>query len=92
MIILDLAAISEFVGVMGFPIACAIAMAIFIYNIYKRSVERENLLYKQIDEGREINRKAIETITKYADRLDNIERDVSDIKVDVIKISDKISN
>lgn len=67
-------------------------MAIFIYNIYKRSVERENLLYEQIDEGREINRKAIETITKYADRLDNIERDVSDIKVDVIKISDKISN
>ncbi len=91
MISLDVTAISEFIGVMGFPIACACAMGFFIYNIYKRSVEREDLLYGQINDCREVNRKAIETITRYADRLDNIERDVSDIKTDVIKISDKIS-
>lgn len=84
-------AVSELIGTVGFPIACVVAMAFFIYAIYKRSVEREDLLYTQIGECREINKMAIETITRYADRLDNIERDVSDIKVDVIKISDKIS-
>lgn len=88
---MEVSTVTEVISNVGFPIACAIALGYFIFNIYKRSVAREDMLMSEIKENRAINAKAIETITKYADRLDNIERDVSDIKVDVIKISDKIS-
>ena len=47
-------------------------------------------MYKEIEENRKINDKAIETITKYADRLDNIQRDIDEIKVDVVRIVDRI--
>lgn len=88
---MEVSTVTEIVSNVGFPITCAIVLGYFVFIIYKRSVEREDLLYGQINDCREVNRKAIETITRYADRLDNIERDVSDIKTDVIKISDKIS-
>lgn len=88
---MEVSTVTEIVSNVGFPIACAIVLGYFVFIIYKRSVEREDMLMSEIKENRAINAKAIETITKYADRLDNIERDVSDIKVDVIKISDKIS-
>ena len=102
---MDIAAIEELVTSLGFPIACVIALGYFAFYVVDKSskqnktnmemlqercIERENKLYKEIEENRKINDKAIETITKYADRLDNIQRDIDEIKVDVVRIVDRI--
>lgn len=69
----------EIISSVGFPIACVIALCFFIWNIYKASVEREEKLMA-------VNEKAIETIAKYADRLDEIQQDVLVIKNDVTQL------
>lgn len=93
------------VGTVGFPIACCLGMAYFIFHIYKtttkaneqnmekvqaRCKEREEKLYQEIDKNREINEKAIATIAHYADRLDIIQNDIKDIKTDITTITAKI--
>lgn len=70
----------ELITNMGVPIAAMIAMAWFIYNIYKRSEKREDELREQITKSQEVNAQAIETLTLYAERLTVIESDVKDIK------------
>lgn len=83
--------IAELIPTVGFPIACVIAMAAFIFYVYKRmevnTKEREDILYKEIKENREINKKAIDTIARYAEKLDVIQNDVNDIKTDITVIT-----
>ena len=84
--------ILEIIGTLGFPIAAVIALCWFIYKIYKASEKREEELRLELKENREINRRAIETIALYAERLDTIQRDVNEIKEDIVVITDRISN
>ena len=58
---------------LGFPIACVLALSYFVWVLYQASVKREERLM-------EVNEKAIDTISKYADRLTVIEEDVKEIK------------
>lgn len=83
---MDLKTIQALITSVGFPIVCVLGMGFFIWQIYKQSVERENKLYTQVKESREVNAKAIDTIAKYAEKLDTIQQDVKDIKNDVITI------
>lgn len=95
---MEAAAIIELIPTLGFPIVACIAMAIFIYIIFKkttadnasnmekvqaRCAEREERLYQQLEKTQEINGQAIATITLYAERLDTIQKDVSEIKTDL---------
>lgn len=95
---MDLNSIVQLITTLGFPIVCVIAMAWFIYKFYndgqkqnaenmekvqERCKEREEKLYVEIKENREVNAKAIETIAHYAEKLDIIQQDVKDIKHDV---------
>lgn len=80
----------EIISSLGFPIACVIGLGFFVWNIYKQSVVREEKLLSEITENRLVNEKAIETISKYAERLTHIEENITDIKNDVILIKDKI--
>ena len=88
----------EIITTVGFPIACVIAMAGFIFYIYKQTTkenaenmakvqarckEREDKLYDELAKCREVNSKAIETIAHYAEKIDVIQKDVSEIKTDV---------
>ena len=88
----------EIISTVGFPIACVIAMAAFIFYIYKQTTkenaenmekvqarckEREDKLYAELAMSREVNSKAIETIAHYAEKLDVIQKDISDIKTDI---------
>lgn len=88
----------EIISTLGFPIACVIAMAAFIFHIYKQTTkenvenmekvqarckEREDKLYDELKLSREVNSKAIETIAHYAEKLDVIQKDISDIKTDI---------
>lgn len=98
--------IVELIPTVGFPIACVIAMAAFIFYVYKRqaeenkaniqsiqstSKEREDKLYIEIKENREINAKAIETIAKYSEKLDVIQNDVNEIKTDITIITERLN-
>lgn len=71
----------------GFPIACVIALGLFVlkyYNDYtKQTNAREEKLYNELKECRAVNSKAIETIAQYAESLGEIKTDIKDIKADV---------
>lgn len=88
----------EIISTLGFPIACVVAMGAFIFHIYKQTTkenaenmekvqarckEREDKLYDELAKCREVNSKAIETIAQYATKIDDIQKDVSEIKTDV---------
>lgn len=88
----------ELISSQGFPIACAVAMAAFIFYIYKQTTkenaenmkmvqarckEREDKLYNELAECRKVNDKAIETIAHYAGKIDVIQQDISEIKTDI---------
>ena len=45
----------------------------------------------EITENRLVNKQAIETISKYAERLTHIEESITDIKNDVVLIKEKIN-
>ena len=82
--------ILKVIAEVGFPIACVLILFLFINEIYKQSVKREEDLNEQLKENREINAKAIETIALYANRLDTIQEDIKDIKTDIISLNDRL--
>lgn len=89
---MDINMFIELIGTIGFPIVCVLALGIFVYKLWQQSVEREKTLMTEIAENRLVNEKAIETIAHYADRLDVIQTDISEIKNDIVIITTKIDN
>lgn len=99
-----LSLLADLIPSLGFPIVCVVGLGWFIYKIYndttKQNAEnmekiqarcqaREDKLYEEIKENREVNAKAIETIAHYAEKLDIIQQDISDIKTDITVIMSK---
>lgn len=87
---MELGAIVELIGTVGFPIACVLALGFFVWNIYKQSVVREDKLMQEITENRLVNEKAIETISQYAERLTHIEETITEVRNDVSLIKEKV--
>ncbi len=58
-------------------------------KVQQRCKEREDILFSELRESREVNSKAIETIARYAEKLDVIQHDINDIKTDVTVIMHK---
>ena len=102
---MDLTTIGSLIGTIGFPIVCALGMAWFIYKIYlnttkenqenmkqvqARCLAREEKLYNEIEKNRKINERAIETIAHYAEKLDIIQKDIGEIKNDIVVITTKM--
>ncbi len=100
-----LATLIELIPTLGFPIVCVIAMGAFIFYIYKQTTkenaanmekvqarckEREDKLNDIIKENQKINAEAIATITLYAEKLNDIQEDIKEIKTDVTKLAVKI--
>ena len=101
---MDANTISQLITSLGFPIVCVIALGYFSFYMVKKSNEqnaynmeklqerciaRENKLYEEIKENRIVNTKAIETIAHYAEKLDSIQDDVSEIKTDITILMSK---
>lgn len=95
---MELSALTELFSSVGLPIAIVVVLIFVIYLMGKRmteqtdknmeriqeqSKEREDRLYSQLDETRRVNEKAIDTIGRYAEKLDNIQSDVKEIKQDL---------
>lgn len=80
----------------GFPIACAIALAVFTWKIITMTIdnqkEREDKLYNELGECRIINQQAIETIAQYAESIGDIKKDVGVIKHDITVINTKLDS
>ena len=103
---MEIKTILEIITNIGFPIACVICMGYFIFYMTKKITEmnetnmrkieeqsraREDKLFIEIKENRKVNAKAIETIAHYAEKLDVIQNDISDIKHDltIMMVGDK---
>lgn len=46
----------------------------------------------EIAENREVNSKAIDTISQFAEKLTNVENDIADIKIEVVEIKNIVNN
>lgn len=89
---------------LGFPAAICVVMGWFIYYIYKNFTEQTAANMKQVQERcaareeklcdmlnyqQETNRKSVETIALYAERMDSIEDSVKEIKGDIAIIKER---
>lgn len=81
----------ELIGMLGFPIVCVLALGIFVYKLWQQSVQRETALMAEIAENRLVNKQAIETIAHYAQSLDTIQKDIGEIKNDIVVITTKMN-
>lgn len=101
---MDFTTVVDLISTVGFPIVCVIGLAWFAFYMIKnttetntknmeqvqaRCKEREDKLYEEIKANREVNAKAVETISHYAEKLDVIQKDISDIKTDITVIMTK---
>lgn len=77
---MEIGVIVELIGTIGFPITCVLALGVFVYKLWKQSVDREQVLMGEITENRLINQKFAEIIGKYEIELGEIKTDVKDIK------------
>ena len=71
---------TSLIASLGFPIVACLALGIFVWKLYERSVKREDKLLEEIAENRKVNAEAINTLALYAERLTVIETDVREIK------------
>lgn len=71
----------------GFPVACVCALGYFIWYFFKQTKEesqqRENNLMDFLQRSQEINAEFAEIIAKYEVKLDEIKKDIEDIKDEV---------
>ena len=96
---MDVSTITQLITTLGFPIVCCVALGWFVYKFYTDSTkqnaenmakiqaknqEREDKLYQEIKECREVNATAIATIAKYADNITEIKSDIQVIKEHII--------
>lgn len=101
---MDVNTVSTLITTLGFPIVCVIGLGWFIFKIYNDTIkaneanmekvqarckEREEKLYAEIRANREVNAQAIATIALYADKLDTIQMNVSEIKTDMAVLMNK---
>ena len=72
--------ILEAITSVGFPIFCVVVLFVFVYLLWKQSVERENLLLTELSRSHEINAQFTDIIAQYNSELSEIKSDVKDIK------------
>ena len=85
--------ITDIMSSFGFPVACVFALGWFIWYFFKQSKEesqqRENSLADFIRRSQEINAQFAEIIAKYEVKLDEIHKDIEDIKEDINELVPK---
>lgn len=93
---MDISGVADFITTLGFPIACVIAMAWFIYKAYEKltteTKEREDKLYQvifenqaQLKEVEKTNASFIEILDQLKDEIRGLSDDVEQIKSDIRK-------
>ena len=84
---------TELMSSFGFPVACVFALGYFIWYFFKQTKEesqqRESTLIDFIRHSQEINAEFAEIIAKYEVKLDEIQKDIEDIKEDIDELVPK---
>lgn len=84
---------TELISSFGFPVACVCALGYFIWYFFKQTKEenqqRESTLMDFIRHSQEINAEFAEIIAKYEVKLDEIQKDIEDIKEDIDELVPK---
>lgn len=77
----------ETISTVGFPIACVIGLAIFMFQNFKgimeRNVKREDKLYETLDANQTQLNNLISTNAKYLEVLEELKTDLKELKDDV---------
>ena len=85
-------AYTNIISTVGFPIACVIALAFFIYKAWndmsKKRAEREEKLYAMLASAQNSIDEAIETNGKFLSQLEVMQGNLNDISSDVDDIKD----
>lgn len=80
------------ISTLGFPIACVLGMAFFIWQVYKNytatSKEREDKLYDMIGECQTTNEELLKTNASFVAVIEKYNEDLSAIRTDVAVIKD----
>lgn len=80
------------ISTLGFPIACVLGMAFFIWQVYKNyiktSKEREDKLYDMISECQTTNEELLKTNASFVAVIEKYNEDLSAIRNDVAVIKD----
>lgn len=86
--------ITNIISSVGFPIACAIGLGIFIYKAYEKISEmnqlREQKLYDMLDETQEQLKKATEINASFVEVLSDFRNDITKIQDDIQEIKHEI--
>lgn len=77
---MEIAVIIEIISTLGFPIACVLALGVFVYKLWQQSATRETLLMNEITANRQVNEKFATIIGQHEIQLEEIKVDVRDIK------------
>lgn len=82
----------DVISTVGFPIACVIALGLFIYKAWndmsKKGAEREEKLYTMLASAQNSIDDALETNGKFLAQLEVMQENLTDISKDVDDIKD----
>lgn len=86
--------ITNIISSVGFPIACAVGLGIFIYKAYEKISEmnqlREQKLYEMLDETQKQLKKATEINASFVEVLSDFRNDITKIQDDIQEIKHEI--
>lgn len=86
--------IMDIISTLGFPIACAIGLAIFIYKAFDKITDmnrnREQKLYDMIEQNQKQIKKATEINASFVEVLSDFRTDVTKIQDDIQEIKHEL--
>ena len=86
--------IVNIISTVGFPIACAVGLGIFIYKAYEKMSEmnqlREQKLYDMLDQTQKQLKKATEINASFVEVLSDFRNDITKIQDDIQEIKHEI--
>lgn len=62
----------------GFPIACVIALGVFVYKIWQQSKDREDKLFSALSDATAVNQQCVDRLASMDARLEAIETVIID--------------
>ena len=77
---MDVNVVNQLIQTLGFPIVVAGVCAFFIWKMYQVQIADKERLYTELSKSIEANKQFSEIIRTYTHKLDDIQKDVQDIK------------
>ena len=62
----------------GFPIACVVALGVFVYKIWQQSKDREDKLFNALNDATAVNQQCVDRLASMDARLEAIETVIID--------------